>query len=281
MEFTRRRRFKNAIIRRRFPFRGLLARAYLRTIEQYRTLRGGSSELIVNDGPSLPPARLRVLVGGTADAEWFLESGKTHAAYLRELAAGAGKPIDRMGAILDLGCGCGRIARWFSDLEESRLHGCDYNEELVAWCRDNLAFMNVSRNQLRPPLPYPDRTFDFLYAYSVFTHLSIELATEWMAEIGRVTRPGALIWFTVHGAMYRERLAVADRNRFDNGEIVVWLPEIQGTNLCGSYWPPTAAERMLPSGFEMVTHLDPQSSPSVARELHLNQDAYLARRAQN
>jgi SAM-dependent methyltransferase len=277
---SQRRRLKNAVIRARFPLKGTLARAYLRSVERYRTLRGGYSGVATDGALPVPPARLRVLVGGTPEADWFLRSGRAHADYLRMLVARVGRPLDGMESVLDLGCGCGRIARWFSDLRGPQLHGCDYNDELISWCRANLTFMKMSRNRLRPPLPYPDGAFDFIYVYSVFTHLSIELAAEWMTEIGRVVRPGGLIWFTLHGASYRERLAPEDKIRFDNGEIVVWLPEIEGTNLCGSYWPEAAVRAMLPPGFEILHHMDPNANPSAAESLLLTQDAYLARRVE-
>jgi SAM-dependent methyltransferase len=274
----RRRRLKNAVIRARLPFKGQLARAYLRVCERYRSLRGGAEQATDRNGLALPPARLRVLVAGTAEVDWFLASGGSQAGYLRSLLADVGRPIDEIDAILDFGCGCGRITRWFSDLPTVQINGCDYNGELVAWCDANLDFIQVARTGLHPPLPYTDESFDFLYAFSVFTHLSVELAESWIAELRRVVRPGGLVWFTVHGASYRERLHSEEKARFDAGDIVVWFPEIEGTNLCCSYWPVTAVERILGSDFEVLAHLDPQADPATAERLFLTHDAYLVRR---
>jgi SAM-dependent methyltransferase len=219
-----------------------------------------------------------VLVAGTAEVDWFLGSGKAQAAYLRDLLARVGHPLDEMDTILDFGCGCGRIVRWFSDLERPQISACDYNRELVAWCDANLGFVSVRRTELQPPLPYPNDGFDFLYAFSVFTHLSVELAADWMAELRRVVKPGGLVWFTVHGESYRERLLPEEIERFDAGEIVVWLPEIEGTNLCCAHWPNPAVEGVLGSDFEILVHLDPKANPATARKALVEHDAYLVRR---
>jgi SAM-dependent methyltransferase len=275
----RRKKVKSALIRSRIPLKGQLARGYLRGRERYMSVRAGRDLVTEIAGLPVPPAPLRVLVAGDPDLDSFLGSGRAQAGYLRDLLAEAGHPLSGMDAILDFGCGCGRIARWFSDLVGPRVDGCDYNGELVEWCNANLGgFFRARRTGLEPPLPYAGESYDFLYAFSVFTHLSVPLAGEWMAEMHRVVRPGGFIWFTLHGESYRERLLPEEKMRFDAGEIVVWLPEIQGTNMCGAYWPDAAVERMLSDRFEIVVHFDPQAEPAAATSMNIAHDAYLVRR---
>jgi hypothetical protein len=91
-------------------------------------------------------------------------------------------------------------------------------------------------------------------------------------------RPGGLIWFTLHGESYRERLSREEQARFDAGEIIVWLPEIQGTNMCGSYWPDASVRHMLGGGFEVLAHFNPHADPVTAGRIELAHDAYLMRR---
>ena len=274
-----RRRLKDSILRSRLPGKGALARFYLRSVERWRASRAPVGPTRDERGVAIPPARLRVLVAGSADVERFLRSGAVQAEHLKALTRQAGQPIEQMAAILDFGCGCGRIARWFSDLPRTAVYGCDYNGELVAWCEANLPFLTASRTELAPPLPYEPARFDFLYAFSVFTHLSVELAEAWIEELGRVVRTGGLIWFTIHGESYRERLLPEEAERFDAGEIVVTLPEVQGTNLCGAYWPEVSVRRMLGARFEVVSHFDPRTDPATAHRAVLAHDAYLVRRA--
>jgi SAM-dependent methyltransferase len=170
------------------------------------------------------------------------------------------------------------MTRWFADLAGTEIFGCDYNGELVGWCQTNLPFMRATTSNLEPPLPYDDESFDLVYAYSVFTHLSVGLAGHWIEELRRIVKPGGHLWFTLHGESYRARLHPADRARFDAGEIVVWLPEIEGTNLCASYWPEASVKTMLGSGFEVCSHLDPKTDPTAADAAWLEHDAYLVRR---
>ena len=71
--------------------------------------------------------------------------------------------IEQFGSMLDFGCGCGRMIRHWHDLPRRRLHGCDYNPLLVAWCSEHLPFAEFRGNALEPPLPYEDDQFDLVY----------------------------------------------------------------------------------------------------------------------
>jgi SAM-dependent methyltransferase len=280
MKTSWRRRLWYAFIRARLPFKRSLVKAYLRLLERKRSQEADADRESDADGIPVPPARLRVLVNGIPDLGWFLASGKAQTDYLRGLLAQVGRPLEEMDAILEFGCGCGRMTRWWaSDAPGPQIRACDYNSELVGWCQANLAFVSATTNSLEPPLPFPDASFDFVYAFSVFTHLSVELAQSWLAELRRVTKPGALIWFTVHGQTYRERLPREQRRQFDAGEIVVWFPEIEGTNLCASYWPEASVAGMLGEDFVVLEHLDPQTDPASSQGAQVApHDAYLLRR---
>jgi SAM-dependent methyltransferase len=274
-----RQRLWHALIRSRLPFKAAIALGYLRLVERRRSGRTEDDRDVADDGLPIPPARLRVLVNGVPDLDWFLASGKAQTGYLRELLAGLDRPVEQMDAILEFGCGCGRMTRWWGTEElRAEVDACDYNAELIDWCRENLPFVEATTNELRPPLPYSENRFDLIYAFSVFTHLSVELAHGWLRELRRVAKPGGLIWFTVHGDSYRARLPAEQREQFDAGEVVVWFPEIEGTNLCAAYWPSTSIGQMLGDGFEVLAHLDPLADPARAQGAQVApHDAYLVR----
>jgi SAM-dependent methyltransferase len=274
-----RRRLWHAFIRSRLPFKRILVKGYLRALERKRSVSSESEPKSDSDGVPVPPTRMRVLVNGIPDLRWFLSSGKAQTDYLRVLLAEADQPLERMDAILEFGCGCGRMTRWWADLPGPRVYACDYNRELVRWCEENLPFVEARANTLQPPLPYSDEAFDFIYAFSVFTHMSVELARAWVAELKRVLKPGALIWFTAHGQTYRGRLPREQQRQFDRGEVVVWFPEIEGTNLCAAYWPASSVSQMLGEGFEVLRHLDPIADPAAAQGAQVApHDSYLVRR---
>ena len=140
-------------------------------------------------GLPVPPARLRAQVGPAhADAAFFLRTGRTQADLIRSLVREGGSSVEDLEAILDFGCGCGRVLRHWGELPRTRVFGCDIDPRMVQWCDANLPFAVVSVNDLAPPLPYADSAFDLVYAFSVFTHLSVQLQHAWMRDCLRVLR---------------------------------------------------------------------------------------------
>jgi len=159
------------------------------------------------DGFPLPPARLRYRVHGALDPESFVETGRIVANDIRSLCAGANFELKNFEKVLDFGCGSGRVIRnLFKDLCHGELHATDIDEEMINWCKTNLPAINWHINGFHPPLPYEDATFDFVYAISVFTHLDESYQDEWLAELQRITQPGALLLLTVHGESVFGRL---------------------------------------------------------------------------
>ena len=223
------------------------------------------------DGLPLPPALLRVQVDGRGDPGAFLERGATGAALVREMVPAAGRDLEELGAMLDFGCGCGRVARHWASLTGPELHACDYNPRLVRWCAENLPFVSARTNALEPPAPYPDARFDLVYAISVLTHLTESLAARWVADWERILRPGGLLLVTTHGDAYRDALGTRQRERYDAGEAVVVSARMAGANACAAHHPPAYVTERLLRDFELVA-FRPGPSP------RFRQDVYLARR---
>ena len=174
-----------------------LARAYFRLFEWRTAQRAKAERPAKVDGAPLPPPYLIMLVAGTPDWKWFVESGRDTVKAFSEYAAEGGCSFEKAQRILDLGCGCGRIVRHLPAMTSAEIHGADYNPRLVRWCTANLKG-RFTRNKLHPPLPYPDAHFDVVYLVSVFTHLRAETQREWLAELRRVTRPDGVILITFH-----------------------------------------------------------------------------------
>jgi hypothetical protein len=59
---------------------------------------------------------------------------------------------------------------------------------------------------------------------------------------------------------------------------VVQFPEMEGTNLCSSYWPQSSVAK-LAQGFENLEHFDPSVDPDESKRAELYHDAYLLRRS--
>jgi SAM-dependent methyltransferase len=208
-----------------------------------------------DDGLPLPPASLRAQAGPRhADAGFFLRSGRMHAELVQEVLRENAASVEDCEAILDWGCGCGRVLRHWSRLSGPRFSGCDINPKMVAWCRANLPFADVTLNDVAPPLPYADSSFDLVYAFSVITHLPDDLQREWMRECLRILAPGGFLLVSTLGEYYlsRQRLTESERESFLSGNVVVLYEQSPGTSLCSAYHPPQYVHGTLARGFEVA-----------------------------
>ena len=150
--------------------------------------------------PLLPPR------GACAVGEGeFRAVGEEFLRHFREI--GGLEPGHR---VLDVGSGIGRMAVPLTEYLEGKgsYDGFDVSREGVAWCRRAISarfprfrFLHVDvANSVYNPggriapggfrFPYPDASFDFVFATSVFTHLLPDAAARYLAEIGRVLAPG-------------------------------------------------------------------------------------------
>lgn len=204
------------------------------------------------DGLPVPPQRLIVLVAGTADISWFLESGKLAAQSIIDTLEKSRLSIEDFQAILDFGCGCGRVVRHWNSLKRAKVYGTDYNRKLIKWCRLHLPFAQFEKNGLCPPLTYSDKKFGFIYAFSVFTHMPEELQLSWINELSRILRPGGYLLITTHGERYLRPLTQNEQEQFQAGQLVVRHEEAAGTNLCAVSHPARYVREKLASGFEVV-----------------------------
>jgi SAM-dependent methyltransferase len=251
-----------------------LLRSAGRLREGWLTMQARGGPPAGPDGLPLPPPRLRLLVDGrSGDAERFYWVGDQGARLVRAAVADSGTTIDSLEAILDFGCGCGRVARHWATLESTEVHGCDYNSDLVEWCDGNLPFLRATVNDLEPPLPYVGGSFDLVYAMSVLSHLSEPLQQAWIAEFHRILRPGGLLLVSVLGDACADRLTEEQRRRFERGELVVERTRMAGSNLCTAYHPRAYVRERLLADFANVRALGAESP-----ERALLQDGYVARR---
>lgn len=205
------------------------------------------------DGLPLPPADLIFLVAGTTDISWFLEGGARAAGSITEAMRVENVDMASISAMLDFGCGCGRVLRNWQALPHTEVHGTDYNERLVDWCRQNLPFARLALNGLKPPLAYEDGRFDLVYALSVFTHLTADLQSLWISELARTVRAGGHLVISTHGETYAHRLNAEERRRFMAGELVVKNDvKSPGSNTCSAYHPFSYVRDHLVRGLDII-----------------------------
>lgn len=191
----------------------------------------------------MPPEALQIRVTGAAAGQ-FHATGRRAARQIEGLLRGAGQPLRNMGAILDFGCGPGRLISGLRELHpQARYHGSDIDPEAIAWAQAELPDLaRFSVNPAEPPMPYPDGSFDLVYAISVFTHLPEDLQHAWLADLRRVLKPGGVLLTTkMNPAAY--------------GELP---PEVraQGRANGFAYWESAAETDGLPDFYRLAYHTE-------------------------
>jgi SAM-dependent methyltransferase len=222
------------------------------------------------DGLPAPPPRLVNLVAGHFDLAAFYQNGQLGADCIRSAMAKNGVDLNTIYAFLDFGCGCGRILRFWHELQGPRIHGSDYNRVLIRWCQDHLPFGRFKTNKPYPPLDYQDEAFGFIYAISVFTHLAEEWQIPWMKELHRICQPGGFVLVTVHGGSYLPQLPDEERKKFQAGKLAVIRQKYSGTNICGVYHPESYVRNVLTEGFSVIDFL-PLGAKDAMQDMYLLQ----------
>lgn len=229
----------------------------------------------------IPPPELHFLIAGNRNfgLSEFLEIGRGCSSNVINLLKKHNVEIDSLKAILDFGCGCGRVIRHFHSLKNTKVYGVDYDQRLIEWCKTNLTFAEFSVNKDRPPLVYSDAMFDCIYAFSVFTHFSEALQIEWIKELSRVLKPGGYLLFTTQGEAYAEHLPPAEKKRFLSGKAVVIKEDLSCQGACMAYHPHKYVRETLARGFEILDFF-PGKAVNVSRGL-IGQDVYFLKKPES
>ena len=150
-------------------------------------------------GPELPDEERRARVWGTDASTFVLEGFSTFKKLDLALRRTTNRGLSDFVDILDWGCGCGRVTRNFYRLPKAQVVGIDVDEDNVSWCRDHLEFGKYQVAPLYPPTDLADQSFDLLIGISVFTHLRRQAQQDWLAELWRLARPGAIVLVSTCG----------------------------------------------------------------------------------
>lgn len=142
-----------------------------------------------------PPQELMANVSGLQNERDFAAHGTDIYSALMQVSP---KPLTEYDAILDFGCGCGRLARMFKG-HPNKIAGCDIDARHVRWIQQNLSFMEAKVSKVTPPIPYRDNEFEAVISISIFSHLTEKSQNQFLAELHRVCRPSGMLFLTVHG----------------------------------------------------------------------------------
>ncbi|MEK7096202.1 MAG: methyltransferase domain-containing protein [Patescibacteria group bacterium] len=99
--------------------------------------------------------------------------------------------------ILELGCGVGRDAAFFAQ-NGHKVNATDLSEVVIKQNQQRLVNLGIefSTLDMQKPLPYPDSSFDTVYANLSIHYFEHKTTQEIIDEINRVLKPGGLFVFT-------------------------------------------------------------------------------------
>jgi SAM-dependent methyltransferase len=143
--------------------------------------------------PALPDESVQLgTIGYSGDLA--LVDGYMVYRWIKEIFESYGGDLATCGHVLDFGCGWGRVMRFFlKDLEPSKLWGIDCNDVLIGICKETNKWCNFKLTDPYPPTSFSDDTFDLVFCYSVFSHLSEDAHLKWLAEFRRTLKPGGIL----------------------------------------------------------------------------------------
>jgi ubiquinone/menaquinone biosynthesis C-methylase UbiE len=140
------------------------------------------------------------------------------------------------GRYFDFGGSTGRVFRHFAfQSDKWDVWSSDFKLSSVEW--NLLHFptqIKVFANNSNPSLPLPDRHFDLVTGYSVFTHIN-EPEMHWLAELRRVLKVGGIAYLTIH-----DQSTWADQS-----------PSLHST--VEKFRPDVASQKDMPRGKTVVT----------------------------
>jgi SAM-dependent methyltransferase len=152
--------------------------------------------------PDVPEPALQELFNGASGVTLAAQSALFYRRLCERYARHGDRPL-RESAVLDFGCGWGRLTRLLArDVAPGRLFGCDPVARVVEICRATRVPATVATSAFVPDrLPF-DGPFDLAFAFSVFTHLSERAHERCLGALHAALRPGAILVVTVRPPAY-------------------------------------------------------------------------------
>lgn len=161
-----------------------------------------------------PDEVIQARIGATSSFQYSMSGLTLSRQFARAYEQYTGLKWGQAGLIADWGCGSGRIARHVvRDLgPNQKFIGFDIDQPAIQWCTTNIGDY-FKHSHIDPPLPSDTNSIDMLYAYSVFTHLTVPNLRKWIEEIARVVRRDGYFMFTIlSGTAFVSQLPYADRS---------------------------------------------------------------------
>jgi GT2 family glycosyltransferase/SAM-dependent methyltransferase len=175
--------------------------------------------------PSFPPSELQNSIHGHSGAASLHEAASFYKFVQDQGLTGLGAEWFGRGNFLDFGAGWGRITRLFMrDFPLENIVGHEPSSRFCQIAQANNKYVNFISGDYMPDGLLPEGRFDLVVGWSVFSHLPPKCAGAWLAELQRVTRPGAAIVLTTWGRRFLQRLA-EEKVMMEAGHDIHWYSQ--------------------------------------------------------
>lgn len=130
--------------------------------------------------------------------------------------------------ILEIGCGCGAIAASMQQITGATAYGINIDPSQIekAWRNPELVKENFSVGDFNETFPFPDNSFDAVYAIQPMTYISDHDHT--FKEIYRVLKPGGIFGF--------DDVAALDNYDRDNDTHRLLVQHTRELTVFGGFW---------------------------------------------
>lgn len=153
-------------------------------------------EFIAKDNLPIPDTDYREGYYGDAHLHYWL-SGLNDFFAIQQLSSKYNFPLDQT---MDYGGASGRVLRHFINNTSHKLYISDINSSHIDYINnyinENSSIQTIKLNNY-PSIPIASNSFDFIYSYSVFTHIDIN-ENLWLKELSRILKPRSYILITIH-----------------------------------------------------------------------------------
>ncbi len=148
----------------------------------------------------------------------------------------SGIPFDGTETVLEIGCGVGRMTRYFAR-RFKEVNGVDVAPEMISRARDSLSELknvNLHVGSGHDLALFGNRSFDFVFSYITFQHIPKPAITlGYIREAGRVLKTGGHFYFQVNNMpvdirsrlRLRSRLRAVVRRWRDHGDTAPAAPK--------------------------------------------------------
>jgi ubiquinone/menaquinone biosynthesis C-methylase UbiE len=165
--------------------------------------------------------QLKVLIGGEP-SDYYLRL-KVHETLAQARRLGL-EPA--RGAILDVGCGTGRMVELLHP-HFARVAGVEPSAGMLEGARERGLGDGVFARASAERLPFDDASFDIVYSSCVFHHADRHDHTAMVREMGRVLRPGGVLLTYEHNPWNPLTRLVVSRCPVDRGVVLCRPGEIR------------------------------------------------------